>query len=37
MKRVDMTNVREAGEFERVPAGAYACVIRNVEDFPEKE
>ena len=37
MRRVDMTNVQEAGEFERVPAGAYVCVIRNVEDFPEKE
>jgi hypothetical protein len=37
MKHIDMTNVQEAGEFERVPAGAYVCVIRNVEDFPNKE
>ena len=37
MKRVDMTNVKEAGEFDRLPAGAYVCVIRDVEDFPQKE
>ena len=32
-----MTNVQEAGEFDRLPAGAYVCVIRDVEDFPQKE
>lgn len=37
MKRVDMTNVTEAGEFERVPAGAYICKITAVEDFEKKE
>lgn len=37
MKKLDMTNVQEAGEFKRVPAGAYVCVINNVEDFPDKE
>lgn len=37
MKRVDMTNVKEAGDFERVPAGAYICKITAVEDFPNKE
>jgi hypothetical protein len=37
MKRVDMTEVKEAGSFERPEAGAYACVIRKVEDFPQKE
>lgn len=37
MKRVDMTNVKEAGEFDRLPAGAYVCVITGVEDFPDKE
>lgn len=37
MKRVDMTNVQEAGEFDRLPAGAYVCVITGVEDFPAKE
>ena len=37
MKHIDMTNVKEAGEFDRLPAGAYACVIRNAEDFSQKE
>ena len=37
MKHIDMTNVQEAGEFDRLPAGAYLCVIRNAEDFSEKE
>lgn len=37
MKRVDMTEVKEAGSFERPEAGAYACVIRKAEDFPQKE
>ena len=37
MKHIDMTNVKEAGEFDRLPAGAYVCVIRGVEDFPQKE
>ena len=37
MKHIDMTNVQEAGEFDRLPAGAYVCVIRNAEDFSQKE
>ena len=37
MKRVDMTNVQEAGEFTKLPAGAYICVIRNGVDVPDKE
>lgn len=37
MRKVDTTNVKEAGEFSRPEAGAYICVIRNVEDVPEKE
>ena len=37
MKHIDMTNVQEAGEFDRLPAGSYVCVIRDVEDFPQKE
>lgn len=36
MKRVDMTNVKEAGSFNH-PAGPYICVIRKVEDVPDKE
>lgn len=37
MKKIDMTNVNEAGEFKALPAGAYECMIRKVEDVPEKE
>lgn len=37
MRKVDMSNVKETDEFKRVQAGAYECVIRNVEDFPNKE
>lgn len=37
MKRIDMTNVKEAGDFERVPAGPYICKICDVIDFPDKE
>lgn len=37
MKKVDLTNVQESGEFKRLPAGAYNCIIRKVEDFPDKE
>jgi len=37
MKKVDMTNVTEAGSGNRLPAGAYICVIRNVEDVADKE
>ena len=37
MKKIDMTDVQEAGEFTRVPAGAYICKITAVQDFPEKE
>ena len=37
MKRVDITNVQEAGEFKQMPAGPYVCIIRNVEDDEDKE
>lgn len=37
MKKIDLTNVQEAGEFKRIPAGAYNCVICKAEDFPDKE
>lgn len=37
MKHVDMSNVKEAGQFETLPAGKYIGVIRKVEDFPDKE
>lgn len=32
-----MTNVKEAGSFERPAAGPYICKITAVEDFPNKE
>lgn len=37
MKKVDMTNVKEAGEFQRLPAGPYICKIMSVEDVSDKE
>ena len=37
VKKVDTSNVQEAGEQKRLPAGAYNCVIRKVEDFPDRE
>lgn len=37
MRKVDTTNVKEAGEFTKLPAGAYVCVIRDVHDVPDKE
>lgn len=37
MKRIDMTNVQEAGGSKRLPAGAYICKISDVEDVPAKE
>lgn len=37
MKKVDLTNVQEAGESRRLPAGAYICKITTVTDIPEKE
>lgn len=36
MKRIDMSNVKEAGD-SRLPAGAYICVIKKVEDISDKE
>ena len=37
MKKIDMTNVQEAGEFTRPEPGPYHCVIKSVEDVAEKE
>lgn len=37
MKQVNLANVQEASESKRLPAGVYICVIRNVEDVPDKE
>lgn len=37
MKAIDLNNVQEAQEFERVKPGGYVCVITSVEDMPKKE
>ena len=37
MKKIDLTNVQEAGEFNRPGAGAYICTIVKVEDVSDKE
>lgn len=37
MKQLNLNNVQEAGEFITLAAGAYICVIRNVEDVADKE
>lgn len=37
MKRIDMTNVTEAGISNKLPAGAYICAITDVEDVADKE
>ena len=37
MKAIDMTNVKEAGDFSRPSAGAYICTLEKVEDISDKE
>lgn len=37
MKRVDLTNVQESGDFQRPSAGGYICTITKVEDYPMDE
>lgn len=37
MKNVNLQNVEEAKDFERLPAGGYVCGITAVEDVPDKE
>ena len=34
MRSIDMTNVQEAGNFQRPGAGAYICTITKVQDVP---
>ena len=36
MKAINLTNVKEAGQF-RLPVGGYVCKITNVVDVPEKK
>lgn len=37
MRKIDMTDIKEAGEFRRPSAGAYICKITDVEDIKDKE
>jgi hypothetical protein len=37
MKKIDLTNVEEAKDGVRLPAGAYICKITKVEDISDKE
>lgn len=37
MKTIDLTNVTEAGDFNRPAPGAYVCTITSAVDVPEKE
>lgn len=34
MKAIDLTNVQESGDGQRLPAGGYVCAITKVEDIP---
>lgn len=37
MKSINLTDVKEASESKRLPAGVYLCVILDVEDVADKE
>lgn len=37
MKQVDIKNIQEAGESQRLIPGGYICTITAVEDVPDKE
>lgn len=37
MKYIDLSNVQESGEGERLLPGGYICKIKSCKDFPEKE
>lgn len=37
MKKIDMSNVKEASTSKRVTAGVYICRITKVEDYPDRE
>ncbi len=37
MRKIDMSDIKEAGNFIRPTAGAYICVITDVEDIKDKE
>ena len=37
MRKIDMTDIKEAGNFIRPTAGAYICKITDVEDIKDKQ
>ena len=37
MKQINLANVSEASDSKRPTAGAYCCIIRNVEDIADRE
>lgn len=37
MKSINLTDVKEAGESTKLPAGVYLCIILDVEDFADRE
>lgn len=37
MKQINLTNVKEAGEYSSLIPGAYICKLTSVEDLPDKE
>lgn len=37
MRKINLSDVKEAGDFRRPTAGAYICKITAVEDIKEKE
>ena len=37
MKRINMDDIKEAGAFRRPEAGAYICIITDVEDIENKQ
>lgn len=37
MKQINLENVQEAGNYNRLPAGGYVCKYTNVEDVEKKE
>lgn len=37
MRKLDMTDIKEAGDFKRPAPGAYICKITEVVDIPEKQ
>lgn len=37
MRNIDLTNIKEASEGQRLPVGGYICAIKTVTDYPAKD